>query len=53
MFPDVAQAAGDAQFAAMAEVNLAECALAHGDLDRAAAFALRLRERVTRSKSAS
>ena len=34
----VSQAAGDAQFAAMAEVNLAECALAHGDLDRAAAL---------------
>ncbi len=29
-------AAGDAQFTALAEVNLAECALAHGELDRAA-----------------
>lgn len=34
----VSLAAGDGQFAAMAEVNLAECALAHGDLDRAAAL---------------
>jgi predicted ATPase len=34
----VSLAAGDGQFAALAEVNLVECALAHGDVARAGAL---------------